>query len=61
MYKNGKSGLQNILKLLKNYINTTVFINFSKKFHEYIRMENQGNNNNNIERKYSENVWNNNF
>ena len=56
MYKNGKSGLQNILKLLKNYINTTVFINFSKKFHEYIRMENQGNNNNNIERKYSENM-----
>ena len=46
MYKNRKSEQQNCLKLLKNHLNCfkyniSVFINFSKIFRKYIRMENQ--------------------
>ena len=57
---NGKSELQNTLILFKNYLNTLffVFINFTKSFCEYIRMENQGNNNENIESKYLQNMQN---
>ena len=39
IYKNGKSGSQNSLKLLK-IIASTIFINFSKIFRESIRVEN---------------------
>ena len=57
---NGKSELQNTLILFKNYLDTLffVFINFTKSFCEYIRMENQGNNNENIESKYLQNMQN---
>ena len=57
---NGKSELQNTLILFKNYLNTLffVFINFTKSFCEYIRMENQVNNNENIESKYLQNMQN---
>ena len=37
------------------------FMNFSKVFSEYIRMKNQDYQNENIERKYLENIWNNQF
>ena len=37
------------------------FMNFSKAFCEYIRMKNQDYQNKNIERKYLENIWNNQF
>ena len=37
------------------------FINFSKTFCEYIRIENQDYKNENIERKYNENMRNNQF
>ena len=38
-----------------------VFINFSKNSRAYIRTEKQANNNENIERKYLENMRNNHF
>ena len=37
------------------------FINLWKKFCDYIRTKNQDYKNENIERKYSENMWNNQF
>ena len=37
------------------------FMNFSEVFCEYIRMKNQDYQNKNIERKYLENIWNNQF
>ena len=37
------------------------FMDFSKLFCEYIRMKNQDYQNENIERKYLENIWNNPF
>ena len=37
------------------------FMNFSKHFCEYIRMKNQGFENENIDRKNLENMWNNQF
>ena len=37
------------------------FMDFSKRFCEYIRMKNQDYQNENIERKYLENIWNNPF
>ena len=37
------------------------FINLWKNFCDYIRMKNQDYKNENIERKYSENMWNNQF
>ena len=37
------------------------FMNFSKVFWEYIRMKNEDYQNENIERKYLENIWNNQF
>ena len=42
MCKNRKSELQNSLKLLKNHLNTIffLFMNVSKNFYEYVRMEN---------------------
>ena len=43
IYNNGKSELQNCLRLLKKSVKYNiflVFINFVKNFHEYIRTEN---------------------
>ena len=57
IYKNGKSKLQNSLKLLKNHLNCFkyniyCFHIFSKHFREYLRVENLDYKNENIERKY---------
>ena len=55
--------LKNCLKLLKNHLNTIffVFINFSKSFCEYIRMEKQTIRMKLLREKYLDNMLNNPF
>ena len=64
-YKQEKSEYQNTLRLLKTLLIYLVtyfaFINFSVKFSEYKKTENQENNKKNIKRKYLGNMPNNRF